>query len=72
MAKYSFNMTLGQMLSTPEIKALIDEIMPTILQHPWLNEGMGYYFSDCVPYILNGWATQEQIDAFAAKLETLV
>ncbi len=52
MSKYSFEATtVGEMLDTPEIRSLVEEIMPDVLQHPLLEVGRTFMFCDAIPYI---------------------
>ena len=71
MAKYSFDTTtVGEMLDTPEIRALIEEKVPDVLQHPLLEVGRSFIFSDALPYV-EDMVTEEQLAEFKAALEAL-
>lgn len=51
MSKYSMQTTVGELIDTPETKAIIEEIMPQVLQHPLLEVGRSFKFEDAIPYI---------------------
>ena len=71
MAKYSFETTtVGEMLDTPEIRALIEEKIPDVLQHPLLEVGRSFIFADALPYI-EDMVTEDDLAAFKADLEAL-
>ena len=72
MAKYSFEeTTVGTMLDTPEIKALIDEYIPAVLEHPLLEVGRTFIFNDALPYI-SDMVTEEELEKYRVALEALV
>ena len=71
MAKYSFETTtVGEMLDTPEIMALIEKTVPDVLQHPLLEVGRSFIFNDALPYI-EDMVTEDDLAAFKAELEAL-
>ena len=39
MAKYGMDTTVGEILDTPELKAIFEEICPEVLEHPLLEAG---------------------------------
>lgn len=71
MSKYSFETTtVGEMLDTPEIRALIEKSVPDVLQHPLLEVGRSFIFCDALPYI-EDMVTEDDLAAFKADLEAL-
>lgn len=71
MAKYSFETTLvGEMLDTPEIRALAEELIPAVLEHPLLEVGRTFLFNDALPYI-SDMVSEEELEAFRVALEAL-
>lgn len=71
MAKYSFETTtVGEMLDTPEIRALIEEKIPDVLQHPLLEVGRSFIFADALPYI-EDMVTEDDLAEFKGVLEAL-
>lgn len=71
MAKYTFDtVTVADMLDTPEILALIEASVPEVLEHPLLEVGRSFIFSDALPYVAD-MVTEEQIEAFRVALEAL-
>ncbi len=71
MSKYSFETTtIGEMLDTPEIKALIEKIVPEALESPTLELGRSFIFNDALPYI-SEMVSDEQLEQFKTELENL-
>lgn len=62
--------TVGEMLDTPEIRALVEEIFPQVLSHPLIEAGRTFKFIDAVPY-MKDMITEEELETFAARLEEL-
>lgn len=70
MGKYSFDNTIGELLDTPETKALIDELCPELLEHPMLEIGRAFPVNVALPFI-ESLVTEERIENFREKLEAL-
>lgn len=71
MAKYTFETTtVGEMLDTPEIKALLEKYIPATLEHPLLEVGRTFIFNDALPYI-SDMVTEEELEAYRTALEAL-
>ena len=70
MAVYSFETTIGELLDTPETKALIDELCPELLDHPMREIALEYSVNTILPFI-EGLVTEERIENFKARLEEL-
>jgi len=70
MANYSFDTTIGELLDTPETKALIDELCPELLEHPMLEIGKAFPVNMALPFIAD-MVTEERIEDFKARLEAL-
>ena len=49
MPKYSFENTIGELLDTPETRALIDELCPELLEHPMLEVGRPFKVNQALP-----------------------
>ncbi len=62
--------TVGEMLDTPEIRAIVEEIFPQVLNHPLIDAGRTFRFIDAVPY-MKDMITAEELDEFEARLEAL-
>ncbi len=71
MAKYSFEATtVGEILDTPETRALIEKHIPEVLEHPLLEVGRSFIFNDALPYVVD-MVSEDAIEAFRADLEGL-
>ena len=70
MAKYTFETTVAELIDTPETRAIIEEIMPQVLEHPLLEVGRTFKFQDAIPYI-EDMVEEGDIDTLKAKLEEL-
>ena len=68
MAKYNLeNTTIGEMLDTPELKALIEKYIPDVLDHPLLEVGRSFAFEDALPYF-EDMIDEEDLEKFKAAL----
>ncbi|HQA04688.1 MAG TPA: hypothetical protein PLD98_00070 [Clostridiales bacterium] len=70
MPKYSFENTIGELLDTPETRALIDELCPELLEHPMLEVGRPFKVNRALPFI-EGLADKERIENFRRRLEAI-
>ncbi len=70
MSKYNFETTVGELLDTPETRAIIEELSPQLLEHPLLEVGRTFKFVDAIPYIEDMIDPQE-LENFKARLEAL-
>ena len=71
MAKYNLeNTTVGEMLDTPELKALIEKYIPDVLDHPLLEVGRGFTFEDALPYF-EDMIEEADLEKFKAALEEI-
>ena len=71
MAKYSLDtVTVAEVLDNPELRALVDEHIPEVLDHPLLEVGRGFVFNDAVPYI-EDLVTEDALEAFRAAVAAL-
>ena len=71
MAKYSLDtITVGEVLDIPELRALVEERVPEVLEHPLLEVGRSFVFNDAIPYI-EDLVTEEQLAEFKAAVEAL-
>lgn len=70
MSKYSFETTVGEMLDTPETKALLEEICPQVLEHPLLEVGRTFKFVDALPYVQD-MIEESTVEEFKKRLEAL-
>ncbi|NMC56546.1 MAG: hypothetical protein GYA50_04930 [Eubacteriaceae bacterium] len=70
MSKYSFETTVGEMLDTPETKALLEEICPQVLEHPLLEVGRTFKFVDALPYVQD-MIDESTVEEFKKRLEAL-
>lgn len=70
-SKYSFEKTtVGQLLDTPELRAIAERIAPQILDHPLISAGRMFKIADALPYIKD-MITKEQLEQFKSELESL-
>ncbi|MCI6157739.1 MAG: hypothetical protein SOW48_02960 [Peptoniphilaceae bacterium] len=70
MAKYTLETTVAELIDTPETRAIIEEIMPQVLEHPLLEVGRTFKFQDAIPYI-EDMIEEGDIEKFQARLEEL-
>ena len=70
MGKYSFDSNIGELLDTPETKALIDELCPELLEHPMLELARNFSINIALPF-MEGLVTDERVENFKARLEAL-
>jgi len=70
MGKYSFDSNIGELLDTPETKALIDELCPELLEHPMLEVARQVTINFALPF-LEGLATEDRVENFRQRLEAL-
>jgi len=70
MAQYSFETTIGELLDTPETKALIDELCPELLEHPMLEVGRAFPVSVALPFFAE-LVSEDRIEGFRVRLEEL-
>ncbi|MDR2687634.1 MAG: hypothetical protein LBB75_07765 [Oscillospiraceae bacterium] len=70
MPTYSFDTTIGELLDTPETKALIDELCPELLEHPLLEAGRAFPVNVALPFFAE-LVTEDRIEAFRVRLEAL-
>jgi hypothetical protein len=70
MGKYSFDTTVGELLDTPETKALVEELNPALMEHPLLDVGRTFRFEDALPYI-EDMVDEDKLAVFKEKLEAL-
>lgn len=70
MAKYTLETTIAELIDTPETRAIIEEIMPQVLEHPLLEVGRTFKFQDAIPYI-EDMIEEGDIEKFQARLEEL-
>lgn len=70
MAKYSFETTVGEILDTPELKGIFKEVCPDVLQHPLLEAGRGFKFSEALSYV-SELIDDDQVEEIRVKMEAL-
>lgn len=51
MAKYSFSTTVGVLIDTPETRALIEELIPSVLSHPMLDMARSMQLAEAIGYV---------------------
>lgn len=71
MPKYTFENTIGELLDTPETKALIDELCPELLEHPMLEVGRPFKVSMALPFIAEIVNDDARIENFRQRLEAI-
>ena len=70
-SKYSLERTtVGELLDTPELRAVVERIVPQILEHPLIEAGRMFRIADALPYIKD-MITDEQLNEFRTALESL-
>jgi len=70
MAKYGMDTTVGEILDTPELKAIFEEICPEVLEHPLLEAGRGFTFSQALTYV-EDIIDDEKLKQILARMEAL-
>lgn len=66
--RYSMeNTTVGEILDTPKLRAIVEQLFPQVLNHPLLEAGRTFKFIDAVPYIKD-MLREEDLEAFGAAL----
>ncbi|MBQ4370200.1 MAG: 2-oxoacid:acceptor oxidoreductase family protein [Oscillospiraceae bacterium] len=68
--RYSMETTVGEILDTPKLRAIVEKMFPQVLNHPLLEAGRTFKFIDAVPY-MKDMISAEALDAFADALEEL-
>ena len=69
--KYSIEKTtVGEILDTPKLKALVESAFPQVLSHPLLEAGRTFKFVDAIPY-MKDMITPEALEAFSNALEEI-
>ena len=70
-SKYSLEKTtVGELLDTPELRAIVERIAPQILEHPLIEAGRMFKIADALPY-MKDMITKEQLDQFRNELEKI-
>ena len=62
--------TVGEILDTPELRAIVEELFPQVLNHPLLEAGRTFKFIDAVPY-MKDMLKDDDLDKFQDVLEAL-
>lgn len=62
--------TVGEILDTPELKAIVERLFPQVLSHPLLEAGRTFKFMDAVPY-MKDMINDDDLDNFQDALEEL-
>ena len=62
--------TVGEILDTPELRAIVERLFPQVLSHPLLEAGRTFKFMDAVPY-MKDMIKDEDLDNFQDALEEL-
>ncbi len=70
MSKYSFDTNIGELLDTPETKALIDELCPELLEHPMLELARQVSVNVALPF-MEGLVDDARVEGFKARLEAI-
>lgn len=69
--RYSMDRTtVGEILDTPELRAIVERLFPQVLNHPLLEAGRTFKFADAVPY-MKDMIKEEDLDNFQDALEEL-
>lgn len=69
--RYSMDKTtVGEILDTPELRAIVERLFPQVLNHPLLEAGRTFKFADAVPY-MKDMIKDEDLDNFQDALEEL-
>ena len=68
-SKYSIEKTtVGEILDTPKLRAIVEKMFPQVLNHPLLEAGRTFKFIDAVPY-MKDMLKPEDLDNFSDALE---
>ncbi len=68
-SKYSIEKTtVGEILDTPKLRAIVEKMFPQVLNHPLLETGRTFKFIDAVPY-MKDMLKPEDLDNFSDALE---
>lgn len=59
--------TVGEILDTPKLRAIVEQMFPQVLNHPLLEAGRTFKFIDAVPYIKD-MLRDEDLEAFGEAL----
>lgn len=62
--------TVGEILDTPELRAIVEQLFPQVLNHPLLEAGRTFKFIDAVPY-MKDMLKEDDLDKFQDALEAL-
>ena len=70
-ARYGIDKTtVGEILDTPELRAIVERLFPQVLNHPLLEAGRTFRFIDAVPY-MKDMLKDGDLDRFQDALEEL-
>lgn len=70
-SRYSIDRTtVGEILDTPELRAIVEQLFPQVLSHPLLEAGRMFKFIDAVPY-MKDMIKDDDLDKFQDALEEL-
>lgn len=70
-SRYSIEKTtVGEILDTPELKAIVEKIFPQVLNHPLLEAGRVFKFVDAIPY-MKDMIGDEDLEKFSEELESI-
>ena len=70
-SRYSLEKTtVGELLDTPELRAIVERIAPQILDHPLIEAGRMFRIADALPY-MKDMITAEQLEKFRNELESI-
>jgi len=68
-SKYSVEKTtVGEILDTPKLRAIVEKMFPQVLNHPLLETGRTFKFIDAVPY-MKDMLKPEDLEKFSDALE---
>ena len=62
--------TVGEILDTPALRALVEQLFPQVLNHPLLEAGRTFKFMDAVPY-MKDMLKDEDLEKFRDALEEI-
>ena len=62
--------TVGEILDTPKLRAIVEKLFPQVLNHPLLEAGRTFKFIDAVPY-MKDMIREEDLEAFGEALEEM-
>lgn len=62
--------TVGEILDTPKLRAIVEQMFPQVLNHPLLEAGRTFKFIDAAPYIKD-MLRDEDLEAFGEALEQM-